>query len=201
VKRGTFVVFEGLDGSGKTTQLERLARALEAAGHDVVRTREPHDGPAGRRIRAMARSGRRPAPEEELAWFREQRRDHVREVVGPALAAGRVVLCDRYTLSTAAYQGARGLDAEAILRDGEAAFPQPDLVVLLEIPPEEALARIASRGEPHEPAFEELDTQRQVAAVFARLERPYVVRIDGRGPAREVAQRVADVVRCRLHLL
>jgi dTMP kinase len=200
VNRGTFVVFEGLDGSGKSTQLERLARALEAAGHTVTCTREPHDCPAGRRIRAMARSGERVAPGEERAWFEEQRREHVRDVIAPALARGAVVLCDRYFLSTVAYQGARGLDWRAILDESEAAFPLPDLVLLLEIDPAEGLARVGGRAGSAEPAFEEAGFLARVAEIFHAVERPYVERIDARGTPDAVEARVRAAVRRRLGL-
>jgi dTMP kinase len=201
VNRGTFVVFEGLDGSGKSTQLERLAAALEAEGYAVARTREPHDCPAGRRIRAMARSGERVAPEQERAWFEEQRHEHVRDVVAPALARGAVVLSDRYFLSTVAYQGARGLDWPSILRESEERFPLPDLVLLLEIDPEEGLARVGGRAGPAEPAFEEAAFLARVAGIFRAIERPYVERLDGRGTPEAVAARVRAAFRRRLGLL
>jgi dTMP kinase len=199
VNRGWLVVFEGLDGSGKTTQRARLAARLRARGLDVLETAEPWDGGVwGPRIRAMARSGEALAPEEELRWFEEQRREHVRERIAPALAAGRVVLCDRYFLSTAAYQGARGLDAEAILAASEREFPVPDLVIVLEIDPAAALARVASRGGPAEPVFERRDFLERVAALFHRLERPYVVRVDGDRPADAVEAEIGRVVEARL---
>jgi dTMP kinase len=200
VNRGLLIVFEGTDGSGKSTQLPRLAARLEAAGRRVVQTREPYDCPAGRALRAMARSGRRVAPEQEVAWFVEQRRAHVREVIRPALARGDVVLSDRYFLSTVAYQGARGLDAAALLAASEAEFPLPDLVLWLDVPPDAGLARAAARGEPHEPAFEELAFLERVRATLASLARDYVVRIDASGDPDEVAARIARAVRERLGL-
>ena len=96
------IAFEGLDGSGKSTQLERLAARLRAAGCDVVTTHEPTTFPSGQRIREMARSGQPLAPEEELRWFVEDRRVHVAEVIAPALRAGQIVLTDRYYVSTVA---------------------------------------------------------------------------------------------------
>jgi dTMP kinase len=197
VNRGALVVFEGTDGSGKSTQLPRLAARLEAAGQRVVRTREPYDCAAGRAIRSMARSGRRVAPEQELVWFFEQRRAHVREVVRPALARGEVVLSDRYFISTAAYQGARGLDANAILAASEAEFPPPDLVLWLDLAVDEGLARTHARGDPHEPAFEERAFLERVRAVMGSLARAYIVRVDARGSADAVSQRIADAVRER----
>jgi dTMP kinase len=200
VNRGLLIVFEGTDGSGKSTQLPRLAARLEATGRRVVATREPFDCPAGRAIRAMARSMRRVAPEQELAWFFEQRRAHVREVVRPALAGGEVVLSDRYFVSTAAYQGARGLDAAAILAASEAEFPVPDLVLWLDLPVAAGLERAAARGEPHEPAFEERAFLERVRATMASLARDYIVRIDATGDADAVATRIAGAVTRRLGL-
>jgi dTMP kinase len=202
VNAGSLLVFEGLDGSGKTTQRTRLAARLRAAGRDVLETAEPYDGGTwGPRIRTMARSGKTLPAAEELRWFLEQRREHVRERIAPALAAGRVVLCDRYFLSTAAYQGARGLDAEAILADGEREFPLPDLVLLLEMEAARALERVAARAGPREPVFERLEFLERVAANFQRLQRRYLVRIDADRGADAVEADVLDAVRQRTKLL
>lgn len=190
MNRGRLVVFEGVDGGGKSTQLRLLAEALRARGVDPLVTKEPTDGSWGQRIRAMARSGERVAPEEELRWFLEDRREHVATELAPALAAGRVVLCDRYTLSTVAYQGARGLDPAALLAAAEAEFPLPDLALLFEVDPAAGLARVASRGGIAEPAFEEVEYLSRVAAVFRSLDRPYIVRIDASGDIPSVAAAV-----------
>ena len=178
MKRGTLIVFEGIDGCGKSTQLRRVAETHRARGVDPVVTREPTDGPWGRKIRAMAQSGEAVAPETELEWFFADRRDHMREVVTPALDAGRVVLSDRSYLSTVAYQGARGLDAKEILAESEAAFERPDLALVFVLDPAAGLARVESRGGTSEPVFENLPFQRRVAAVFAEMEVDGLVRID-----------------------
>jgi len=199
VNGGAFVVFEGLDGCGKSTQRALLAARLRARGADVLETAEPYEaGIWGPKIRAMARSGAALAPAEELRWFLEQRREHVRERIAPALAAGRIVLCDRYFLSTAAYQGARGLDADAILTENEREFPLPDLVLLFDVPVALALARIAARGGVGEPVFERRGFLERVADNFLRLERPYIARIDGAETPDEVADEVARTVEARL---
>jgi dTMP kinase len=182
VNRGALVALEGIDGSGKTTVLPALVAALRAAGRDVVATREPTDGQYGQRIRAMARSGTRVSPEEELRWFTSDRREHVAGLISPALAAGRTVVTDRYFLSTVAYQGARGLDWREILAQSEAEFPIPDLALLFELRPEEGLARVRARGGAAEPVFERADFLDRVAGIFAAIERDYLVRIDGSGP-------------------
>ena len=195
---GRLIAFEGLDGAGKSAQLRRLAAALRAAGHAVIETREPTDGAFGERIRAMARSGARVGPEEELRWFVEDRREHVAAVIRPGLAAGAIVLTDRYFLSTVAYQGARGLDAAQLLADAEAEFPLPDLALLLDIDPERGLERVASRGGVSEPAFEDRAFLADVAAVFRGLDCPYLARIDGWGEPERVAAEIRTVVHERV---
>jgi dTMP kinase len=201
VNRGRLVVFEGVDGSGKSTQLGLVAEALRARGTDVLVTKEPTDGPWGRRIRAMARSGERVAREEELRWFVEDRREHVANELGPALAAGKVVLCDRYYLSTVAYQGARGFDPARLLADAEAEFPAPDLALIFEVEPAAGLARVAARGGVAEPAFEEAGFLAEVGAVFRSLDRPYVARIDASGDVAGVARAVRAVLEERLGII
>lgn len=201
MNRGRLIVFEGLDGCGKSTQIERLADALRARGCDVVLTREPTDGEYGRRIRRNAQGDTEISPEEELRWFMEDRRGHVREVLRPALAAGRIVLCDRYYLSTVAYQGARGCDAAEILADSEAEFPEPDLVLLLEIEPAAGLARVHARGNAVETRFEQVEFLTDVAAVFRCLDRPYIERIDADRPVGEVERDIRECVRERLALI
>ena len=198
---GRLLVFEGLDGCGKSTQIERLARALREAGGDVLLTYEPTDGPWGRRLREMARAGEPVAAEEELRWFVEDRREHVAQVLAPALEAGRIVLSDRYYLSTVAYQGARGLDWQGILEASEAEFPTPDLVLLLEIEPEAGLARVRARGEGVDGVFERRDFLERVAEIFRALERPYIERIPAEGSPEEVHAAVRARVVARLGLL
>ena len=136
-----FIVFEGIDGSGKSTQAKLLARRLEDLGIPVLLTAEPSDGPVGRIIRSLTT---RPEAEEEARLFTEDRRDHVERVILPALVEGRTVICDRYVHSSVAYQGARGVDQAAILSAQRLFAPQPDVIFLLEIPAKIALARIGS---------------------------------------------------------
>jgi len=194
VKHGFLLALEGIDGSGKSTAAAGLASALRREGHPVVATREPTDGPWGRRIRAMAASGETVAPELELRWFLQDRRDHVAHVIRPVLDSGRVLLTDRYFLSTVAYQGARGLDWRELLADAEAEFPVPDLALLFEIDPAAGLARAGSRGAVHEPAFEERDFLERVAAVYAEIDRPWVARIDARASEAELLCAALDAV-------
>lgn len=194
VKRGTLIVFEGIDGSGKSTQLRRAAESLTDRGLDIIVTREPTEGRWGRRIREMARSGDGVAPEIELEWFFEDRREHMREIVEPALAAGHIVLSDRSYISTVAYQGARGLDPTKILTESEAEFARPDLILLFELSAEEGLARVHERGGEGEPVFENLDFLERVAAVFETLEIDGLQRIDASRSENEIAVQVLEIL-------
>lgn len=192
MKRGALIVFEGLDGCGKSTQLRRAAAWLRERGIEPVVTREPTDGPWGRKIRAMAQSGNAVAPETELAWFFEDRREHMRKVVRPALERGDVVLSDRSYLSTVAYQGARGLDPATILAESEAEFERPDLVLLFEIPARDGLARVAARGGTAEPVFENEPFLARAAEIFASLEVEGLERVDATRDEEAIAADVRD---------
>lgn len=194
MKRGILIVFEGIDGCGKSTQLRRAAETLSKRSLDVLLTREPTDGEWGRRIREMAKSSEGVSPETELEWFFEDRREHMRDVVEPALEAGRIVLSDRSYVSTVAYQGARGLDPAKILEDSEAEFVRPDLILLFEIPAKEGLARVTARGGAVEPAFENLDFLSRVEGIFERLEIEGIVRIDANREESEIARDVQQAI-------
>lgn len=198
MNRGPLIAFEGIDGSGKSTQIRLLAERLAAAGIAHVMTFEPTRGTWGKRIREMARSGEAVAPELELEWFMADRAEHVRDLIEPACTRGDWVLTDRYYISTVAYQGARGLDADAILAESEARFPAPDLTLVFEIEPRRGLDRVHARGGVAEPVFEELGFLERVAAGFAALDCPHVVRIDADRKAPEIAVDVLAVVQDRL---
>lgn len=190
--RGVLVAIEGIDGAGKTTQAARLGEALAKLGIEVVRTKEPTDGPWGRRLRASAASGRL-SPDEELNAFLEDRRQHVAELILPALARGAAVIVDRYYFSTAAYQGARGRDPDELLRLNESFAPPPDLLVLIEVAPEVGVERIRARGDRGN-LFEGLADLARSAAIFARLDRPYRLALDGRRSIDELAQEIERAV-------
>ena len=192
--KGTLIVVEGIDGAGKTTQVRMLAAALQSAGLDVRVTKEPTDGPWGRRIRASATEGRMEAA-EELDAFMQDRREHVERELAPWLAAGAVVIVDRYYFSNAAYQGVRGLEPDTIIEVNEVFAPVPDLLFILDIDPVTAVARIGTRdGQGNH--FEQLDNLQAVRAVFLSLRRSYlqVVPADGDRVSvhKSILQRVAD---------
>lgn len=181
---GLLIVFEGIDGAGKTTQAAALAEKLVSVGLDVVCSKEPTSGPWGQKLRGSASSGRL-SPEEELAAFVEDRREHVQGLIRPALDAGKVVILDRYYFSTAAYQGARGMDWRSILETNESFAPQPDVLVILGVEPKVGMARIAARGDSAN-LFERETDLAASAAIFAEIEKPYLLRIDGHRGKQEI---------------
>lgn len=188
--QGVLVAFEGIDGAGKTTQVARLAEALRAAGEEVVTSKEPTNGPWGRKIRESAATGRLPL-EEELEAFIQDRIEHVAHTILPALQEGKIVLLDRYFYSTIAYQGARGADPEELDRKMRAIAPTPDVVYVLDLEPRTALARIQTRdGAPNE--FEKVESLEQVRSVFKRLEEKHreIFEIDGSDDAETVHRQI-----------
>lgn len=190
--RGVLIAFEGIDGAGKTTQARSLGRWLRASGFDVVESKEPTNGPWGQRLRASAETGRL-SPSQELELFVADRREHVEQLIRPALDAHRVVIVDRYYFSTAAYQGARGMNAEEILELNERFAPQPDLLFLLRVDPDTGRARIASRGD-RANLFEDADALAASAAIFDNIQRPYLRRISGHLSIGEIESTVLYVV-------
>lgn len=188
-------MLEGIDGAGKTTLRDGLAARLERAGHEVVRTKEPTDGPLGKRIREIAKAGRDTvSAEEELALFHEDRKLHVQTLVLPALARGAVVLQDRSYFSTVAYQGERGLDRAKLLEMEQAIAPAPDVLFVLDLPPEASLERVRSRGASDD--FETLESLRRVREVFLGFEGKQV--IDARRSPAEMLEAAWQVVAPRL---
>lgn len=191
---GILIVFEGTDGTGKSTQVRLLSEYLQNKGYPVVVTREPTEGPFGQKIRALYTRRDTSSSEEELELFLADRREHVEKVLSPSLAQRKIILCDRYFLSTAAYQGARGFDPEKILQLNGFA-PEPDLALLFQAPLQTGLGRITSgRGEQLND-FEQIDNLKQVAAIFSAIKRAYIQRIDATGSIQEVHHQVLRHIR------
>lgn len=143
-----FITFEGPEGAGKSTAIRSLADRLAQQGHQVEVTREPGAGDFGRAVRTLLLQSQAMSPKAELFLFLADRAEHVQSVVRPALAQGKIVLCDRHADSTVVYQGyARGLDVStlknlnAIATDGL----RPDLILLLDLPADVGLARITDK--------------------------------------------------------
>jgi dTMP kinase len=196
LRRGVLVVFEGIDGAGKTTQARRLVESVRAMGWPALYTREPTDGVWGQKIRRSAEQGRM-SMEDELHAFLEDRREHVERELRPALEAGEVVVLDRYYFSTAAYQGARGADPAEILRINEEFAPEPDLLFFVDTPVAVGMERIGKRGVAVT-TFERSDALERSASIFRSMRRPYLVTLDGRRSIEDLATQVLDVVHQRL---
>ncbi len=185
--QGFLIALEGLDGAGKSTLAAGLAAVQARLGRRVLLTREPTYGPVGRRLREYL-AGREPRlkPAEELALFQTDRREHVEKTIRPALERGWLVVTDRYYYSSAAYQGALGLEPQSILAESEAFAPRPDLAVILTLPLAVALARRreARPGEvqvTEDPAYLE-----KVAAIYDTFEGPHLRRLDASGSAGQI---------------
>jgi dTMP kinase len=186
-RTGLLIVFEGTDGTGKSTQLQLLANTLQEQGFPVLSTREPTEGIYGKQIRKLYTQRHTVSQEEELDLFLADRKEHVEQLLFPALEEGKVILCDRYYLSTVAYQGAAGLDPEYILARNDFA-PTPDLALLFHAPIQTGIKRITQgRGEELND-FEKEDYLHQVAMMFAQLELPFIRKID--------AARSIEAIRC-----
>lgn len=204
-----FISFEGGDGSGKTTQVKALEQHLVNRGWSCLISREPGGTPLGQLIRrVLLEAGKQPvASPTELFLYLADRAQHVQEVILPALNAGQIVLCDRYTDSTLAYQGyGRGIDLELLRRLNELANRgvQPDLTFLLDCPVELGLARTAQRqlnasagaaGDKREDRFERetLEFHERVRAGFLQLVRAEPNRFRVIDAARAVRDVSADI--------
>jgi dTMP kinase len=193
--RGKFITFEGLDGSGKSTQIEKLARSLRAHGLSVTVTREPGGTATGEKIRDVilhsATSGL--APLAEMALMFASRAQHINEIILPALAEGRIVLCDRFTDSTEAYQGGgRKLGTKPVLRLHEILCGnlQPDLTILLDNDVAFSLQRARRRNQKRKTGRSEKSTEKdenrfeqESRAFFGRVRHAYLA-IASREPQR-----------------
>ena len=217
--RGKFIVFDGPDGSGKGTQIERLAAVLAAAGIPVTRGKDPGGTPIGDRIRHVLLDFdlSKMNVRCETLLFMASRAQLVAEVIDPALARGDTVLCDRFVSATCAYQGAAGFDPQAVIRLAEFAIGDrwPDLTLIVDVPPEVGFARTGRspggrRGardvgqrmmfaDAHTDAMEArpLEFHQRVRQAFAALPAVYprpVMTVDGQGSVDDVHARVLEAI-------
>jgi dTMP kinase len=193
-KRGFLLALEGVDGCGKSTQAELLATALRERGLEVVLTCEPTDGDLGRQIREYFQgSTRYLSPKEELNLFMADRREHVAEVIEPALAEGKIVITDRYYYSSVAYQGALGLDPDRILAQNEVLAVRPDLTVIFTLPVAQALARLFQVPQRARQVSENSDYLDRVAATYASLQGPHLRQMDASGPPQAVHEALLNL--------
>jgi dTMP kinase len=197
--RGYLIVFEGIDGTGKSTHCRLLGDYLKSLGATVQRLFEPTKGKWGMKIRKILKEGRGDvSPEEELSWFINDRKEDVEKNINPSLANKEIVILDRYYYSTAAYQGALGLDPKGICRENEAFAPKPDLVFLFTTTPEKCLERIQnSRTE--QSSFERLDYLEKVQRIFDTFDDPVIHRIDTTPPSDVVHEKIRSEVNAMIN--
>ncbi|MCU0236598.1 MAG: dTMP kinase [Acidobacteria bacterium] len=176
---GQLIVFEGIDGSGKTSLSRMFHDRLLAAGTPAIWLREPTDSPLGRKIRRLAQDKDAISITEELELFIADRRWDVEANILPALRSGTTVVMDRYYYSNACYQGARGLDLEGILSANRAFAPEPGIVFIIDVAVERALERIRLAREGVARLFEKKDFLEKVRANYLALRGPNLVLIDG----------------------
>jgi len=218
--RGRFITFEGLDGCGKSTQLAKLAAVLTAQGLSVVVTREPGGTPTGEKVRQLLLDSKTSSltPLAELALMFAARAQHIAEVIQPALAEGKIVLCDRFTDSTEAYQGGgRKLGSEAVLAMHRilCGGMQPELTILMDSDVAKSVDRARRRNRTHsvksgrkggdENRFEQesrafFGRVRSAYLVIAEREPQRMVVVDARGTPNETHRQILEVVRRKLKL-
>ena len=213
--RGKFITFEGLDGCGKSTQLEKLATVLRGHGLPVVVTREPGGTPVGEKIRQLlldtGTSGL--APLAELALMFASRSQHIKDVIHPAMAEGRIVLCDRFTDSTEAYQGGgRKLSSEPVLALHRVLCGdlQPELTILMDSDVSLSVERARRRNQGNN-RVDENRFEQESRAFFGRVHNTYmaiaarepnrVVVVDARGTPGETHQKIVEIVQRKLKLV
>ncbi len=216
-RRGKFITFEGLDGTGKSTQMRKLAAVLRLAGHEVIETREPGGTATGEKIRkVLLDSGTAGlSPLAEMALMFASRAQHIAEVIEPGLAAGAIVLCDRFTDSTEAYQGSgRKLGSVAVLdlhrvlcRD-----LQPDLTILMDSDVHASVRRARRRNQRESKTaargHDENRFEQEKRSFFARVHDGYtaiakrepgrVAVVDARGTPAQTHQKIVEIVRKKL---
>lgn len=201
-----FITFEGIDGSGKSTQARLLAETLRAGGHDTILTREPGGSPGAEEIRRLVLEGApdRWSAETEILLFTAARRDHLERTIEPALAAGKVVISDRFADSTRVYQGLSRGDLRATVDQLHKMMigREPDLTFLIDMDPAQGLARARGR-QGHEERFEDmgLDLQHRMRAGFLALAAEFRLRcrvIDGARPPEVIAAEIAAMAKSAL---
>ena len=190
---GLFIVIEGIDGTGKSTQAKMLQSALENDGHTVILDHEPTNGTYGKMLRDSAITGRL-SPQEELDLFHKDRRQHVDNLILPELEKGNIVILDRYYFSTMAYQGQRGFDRTELRATNEAFAPIPDILFILDLPVEVALERIGGRGDTAN-EFEQCDALQYCRDTFLSVsDEPFAHVISSENSIEEIHAEMVSIV-------
>ena len=205
-EKGYFISFEGIDGSGKSTQIQKLARFLETLGFDVIITREPGGSVGGEEIRNLLLQGNvdRWSAETEILLFTAARRDHLERIILPAMENGKIVICDRFTDSTRMYQGMRGPNLRNLvdMLNEKIINCDPDLTIVIDIDPQISLKRAKSR-ETVEERFEDFGVEMQLNMRngFIELAKEFSNRIEvvnGQQSVDDLSKDICSIVKARL---
>jgi dTMP kinase len=189
VHKGFLIVFEGIDGAGKSTQAEVLMKTLRGKGFNVVYFREPSEGKWGREIKRKAAHPDSLTPEEELELFLKDRKENVEKNLKPALKEKKIVILDRYYFSTIAYQGAKGIDRERIKKMNEKFVAEPDLVFFLDVNPQEGLDRIKNRRK-KDKLFERAEYLVKVREIFRSFQGEKFIHLDASKAKKEISTQI-----------
>ena len=193
LKRGVLIVFEGIDGSGKSTQAEILLRNLLEKGYDAVLFQEPTTGEWGCEIKKKALYPDSLSPEEELKLFLLDRRENVNQNLKPAMEQKKVVLLDRYYYSTIAYQGAKGIEPSRIKKLNEKFAPKADLVFILNVDAKTGLDRIKTRKKKYK-LFEREDYLIKVSEIFKEFKGKEFIHLDALQTPEELSRQIEETV-------
>ena len=192
MQKGILIVFEGIDGSGKSTQAKILLERLQEEDFDAVYFREPSKGKWGRKIKKKALHPDSLSPEEELDLFQKDRRENVEKNLKPALKEKKIVILDRYYYSNIAYQGAKGIDEKLIRRMNEEFAVEPDLVFIFDIDPKKGLERIEDRKK-KDKLFEREDYLVKVREIFRSFKGEKFVHIDALKSKEEISKEIQEI--------
>ena len=199
IKGGYFIVFEGIDGSGKTTVLNRCFDYLTSKGYSVIKLYEPTNGTFGKKIREISFKNRNDLDiEEELSLFVEDRKENIERNIKPALAQNKIILLDRYYYSTIAYQSASGIDKNHIYKLHRQFIIEPDLVLIFDLNPETSISRIMKNREGKANDFEKLDYLRKVRNNYLEFKNKNVYNINAHENIESVFQKSLEIINNRI---
>jgi len=194
MKRGVLIVFDGIDGTGKTTQAKKLLETLKKKGFNAVYFREPSDSKWGREIKRKAAIADSLSAEEELDLFQKDRKENVAKNLKPALEQKRIVVLDRYYYSTIAYQGARGINPLVIQKMNVEFAVKPDLVFILDLAPREGLKRIEINRKKKDLLFEQEEYLGRVREIFKSFKDKNIFHINALRSEEDVFKEIEKIV-------
>lgn len=193
LKKGVLIVFEGIDGAGKTTQAKLLLHTLQKRGLDSVYFREPSESKWGKEIKKKAAFQGSLSPQQELDLFQKDRKENVEKNIKPALKNKKVVLMDRYYFSTIAYQGAKGIDPQYIQEFNQKIAVKPDLVFILDIKASRGLQRLTDRKR-KDLLFEKEDYLVEVRKMFKRFKGENFIHLQAGKKKKEIQEEIEKIV-------